>query len=214
MVFPFDTQTGEELTNTAITENGFYLDLAKSRYLDINIRKEMLAEGADGLVEDVRFNRPAKDGDCYTDEGIYTITVSNRYTNQQTIKKIYVGTNKILKAYMVTGLSIEEINRQLSLGAVINSDGTMSHPSATNYPLPETSAELETSKTLPESDVQTVNTETGGMGHGGNLSENVFGWIVLASVLLSTISICMVAFFQTGKAKKRCLTQNNGGVDE
>ena len=33
------------------------------------------------------------DGEKYTDEGIYTITVSNPYTEEKTVKKIYVGTN-------------------------------------------------------------------------------------------------------------------------
>lgn len=123
MVYPFDVETGEELTNTALTENGFYLDLARSRYLDINVKRETLHEGAVGLTEDVRFNRPARDGDQYTDEGIYTITVSNRYTGQETIKKIYVGANKLLMAHMVTGLSIEEIRGLIAKGATITEDG-------------------------------------------------------------------------------------------
>ena len=72
MVYPFDIKTKEELTNTSITPNGFYLDLAKSRYLDINIKKEVLKEGAEGLTEDVRFNAPAKEGNKYKSEGIYT----------------------------------------------------------------------------------------------------------------------------------------------
>lgn len=125
MVYPFDIATGAELTNTAITENGFYLDLTRSRYLDINVKREVLAEGAVGLTEDVRFNRPARDGDQYTDEGIYTITVSNRYTGQQTTKQIYVGTNKILMAHMVTGLSVEEVRDQTAKGAQIAEDGTI-----------------------------------------------------------------------------------------
>lgn len=125
MVFPFDSVTGEELVNTSITENGFYLDLAKSRYLDIDIKKEVLHEGANGLTEDVRFNRPAKDGDQYTGEGIYTITVKNRYTEQETVKKIYVGTNDILKAHVTTGYSIREIKKQMDKGAVIAEDGTI-----------------------------------------------------------------------------------------
>lgn len=125
MVYPFDVATGAELTNTAVTENGFYLDLARSRYLDINIKREVLAEGAVGLTEDVRFNRPARDGDQYTDEGIYTITVSNRYTGQETTKQIYVGTNKILMAHMVTGLSVEEVRAQIARGAQIAGDGTI-----------------------------------------------------------------------------------------
>ena len=125
MAYPFDVVTKAELTNSAVTENGFYLDLAKSRYLDVNIKKEVLTEGATGLTEDTRFNRPAKDGDEYTDEGIYTISVSNRYTGQQTTKQIYVGTNNILKAHLTTGLSITEIDEQLALEAKITDEGVI-----------------------------------------------------------------------------------------
>jgi hypothetical protein len=106
MVFPFDVVTGAELSNTAITENGFYLDLAKSRYLDINIKRSVLTEGASGITEDQRFNRPAKDGDRYTQEGIYTITVYNRYTGEQTEKQIFVGTDELLKEYVANGFSL------------------------------------------------------------------------------------------------------------
>lgn len=125
MVYPFDVKTGSELTNSSMTENGFRLDLAKSRYLKINLKRETLKDSADGLVEDTRFNGPAKDGAEYTDEGIYTITVSNEYTGQFTTKKIYVGTNNILRAYMTTGLSIPEINNLVDNGATISDDGTI-----------------------------------------------------------------------------------------
>lgn len=40
MVYPFDVATGAELTNSSITENGFYLDLARSRYLNIDIKRK------------------------------------------------------------------------------------------------------------------------------------------------------------------------------
>lgn len=123
MVNPFDTLTGSELTNSSMTENGFRLDLAKSRYLNVNIKREVLKDSADGLVEDTRFNGPARDGAEYTEEGIYTITVSNDYTNQFTVKKIYVGTNSVLRAYMTTGLSIPEINNLVANGATISEDG-------------------------------------------------------------------------------------------
>ncbi|MEG2262273.1 MAG: hypothetical protein RSC06_14855 [Clostridia bacterium] len=128
MVYPFDVATRAELTNSAITQDGFYLDLARSRYLDINIKKQVLAEGAAGLTEDTRFNRPAKDGDRYTDEGVYTITAYNRYTQQQTVKQLYVGTNRLLKAYATTGLSVDEIKSQLARGAQITDDGTLMFP--------------------------------------------------------------------------------------
>lgn len=125
MVYPFDVTTGSELTNSSMTENGFRLDLAQSRYLKINIKREVMKDSADGLVEDTRFNGVAKDGAEYTDEGIYTITVSNEYTGQLTTKKIYVGTNSVLKAHMATGLSIAEINDLVADGAMISEDGTI-----------------------------------------------------------------------------------------
>lgn len=123
MVYPLDVATGSELTNSSMTENGFMLDLAKSRYLQINVKREILTESADGLVEDTRANGPAKDGAKYVDEGIYTITATNQYTNQTTTKKIYVGTNNVLKAFMTSGLSIEEINKLVSEGATIDDEG-------------------------------------------------------------------------------------------
>lgn len=130
MVYPFDTVNKNELTNTSVTENGFYLDLAKSKYLDINVKKEVLKEGAEGLVEDTRFNMPASDGESYTDEGVYTITAKNRYTNQTTTKIIYVGTNDLLKAHVTTNLSLKEIKKQMAQGAKINADGSINYESA------------------------------------------------------------------------------------
>lgn len=128
MVYPFDVVTGSELTDSSLTENGFYLDLAKSRYLDINIKKTVRTEGAEGLTEDTRFNKPAKDGEQFTDEGIYTITVYNKYTNQTTTKVIYVGTDSVLKAHVVTGLPISDIEYQLSMGATVSADGRIIPP--------------------------------------------------------------------------------------
>ncbi|WP_304425860.1 hypothetical protein [uncultured Adlercreutzia sp.] len=130
MVFPFDLATKMELANEAYAPNGFYLDLARSRYLDINVKKEVMAAGANGLVEDARFNGPARDGDQYTQEGIYTITVSNPYTGQETIKKIYVGDDPVLKACAVTGLSVEEIGGRLANGEVIAESGQLVAPEA------------------------------------------------------------------------------------
>lgn len=125
MVFPIDLATGSELVNEASTEDGFRLDLAKSRYLDIDLKRATLNAGADGLVEDTRFNRPARDGSEYTDEGVYTITVRNRYTDSETVKTIYVGTDTILKAHAKTGLALSEIKTMLDTGATIADDGSL-----------------------------------------------------------------------------------------
>lgn len=125
MVYPFDVTTGNELTNTAYTENGFRLDLARSRYLDIDVKKEVMADNGNELTADTRFNKPARDGEEFTDEGVYTFTVSNRYTGQTTTKTIYVGTDPVLKAYVTTGKSVSEIKTMLEDGATVSDDGTI-----------------------------------------------------------------------------------------
>jgi len=125
MAYPFDIKTGDELTNSTMTTNGFYLDLVNSKYLKVVVQKQTLNDSADGLVEDTRFNRPAKDGEEFTDEGVYTITVTNQYTGATTVKNIYVGSNKVLRAHVNTGLSIREINNLVARGAVISADGVI-----------------------------------------------------------------------------------------
>lgn len=137
MAFPFDAVTGAELSNASSTTGGFYLDLAKSRYLDIQVKRSIMTETAEGWTEDVRFNRPAKDGEQYTEEGFYTITVRNRYTYEETVKTIYVGTDPLMQAHATTGLPLEELAMELSAGAVINHDGTLTPaPLQPEIPLP------------------------------------------------------------------------------
>ncbi len=128
MFYPRDISTTSELYNNANTPNGFYLDLANSKYLQLYYTREILKDGATGLSEDVRVNALAKDGDAFKDEGIYTITVTNQYTGKFTTKKIYVGENNILKAYLATGLPISEIRDKIAMGATINEDGTIIEP--------------------------------------------------------------------------------------
>ena len=137
MVFPFDIVTGAELSDNAITSNGFMLDMAKSRYLTIDVTKTILKVGSDGHVsEDVRFNRPAKDSDSYTDEGIYTFTVKNLYTDGNPMTKtIYMGTDKYLMALSRNRLTVEGLNEKISQGAIINGDGSITVPIPTTQPV-------------------------------------------------------------------------------
>lgn len=135
MIFPREVGTGSELLNTSLTKKGFYLDFAKSRYLDITINKSVLVEGANELL-DTRFNKVAKDGEEFTDEGVYTITANNRYTSAEpTVKVIYVGENDIIRAHVTTDLPISEIRTMLSQGAVIQEDGTISIPQESFEPI-------------------------------------------------------------------------------
>lgn len=130
MVFLFDTATGSELTNSSTTENGFTIDLARSRYLDINVKREVLASDGEDLVEDTRYNGPAKDGEQYTEPGVYTITATNPSTGQSTEKKIYVGSDPVLVTYVNTGYSIDEIRDLIDQGAQISPDGTITWPAS------------------------------------------------------------------------------------
>ncbi len=128
MVFPFDTDKGAELADNAITSNGFRLDMARSRYLSIDVQRSILKKNGDIYSEDVRFNRPAKDGEVYNEEGIYRFTVRNNYTNESVVKTIYVGDSPIYYALSRNKFSLAEINDKLKEGAEISTDGVISFP--------------------------------------------------------------------------------------
>jgi len=208
MVYPFDVATKAELTNSSITENGFYLNLAKSRYLDINIKKEVLKEGTEGVTEDIRFNKPAKDGDQYTEEGIFTISVSNRYTDQLTTKTIYVGSDKVLKAFVTTGLSIEEINNLVTQGAEIADDGTVIQaskevviPTENQDFVTEEVSSKDTSPTpTPTSNVPiSENLEASKTSETSDEHMNQFQFYIVIIVVIAIIAICIAVIFYKRK---------------
>ena len=217
MVYPFDVKTGNELTNSTMTENGFRLDLAKSRYLKINLRRETLKDSADGLVEDTRFNGPAKDGAEYTEEGIYTITVSNEYTGQFTTKKIYVGTNNVLRAYMTTGLSIEEINNLIEDGATISDDGTIQF--ATPSPAEET---VEQEKETSTSSGSPASASTGSIsGNDSETTEQTSDTIPVVVTICIIVCAVVVAHIAVKNRKKKDTAEetdnsqnDEGGAEE
>lgn len=128
MAFPFDIVTGDELTNKNITENGFKFDMAKSRYLNIDVSRTVLNRKGNDIIEDVRYNRPAKDGDEYKDEGVYTFSVKNVYTGEATEKTIYVGSDPLLKALAANNISVKELEQKLRSGYEINEYGELSNP--------------------------------------------------------------------------------------
>ena len=160
MVYPFDNLTGSELADNAITENGFKLDMAKSKYLTIDVKRSVLVVGTDGyLTEDVRFNRPAKDGEAYTSEGIYTITVRNLYTGEKTEKTIYVGSSNYLRALSATGMAIAALNAEIEKGSIIREDGTIEAFVPVETTPDETQAPTE-NETTPVTDPTTDTTPT------------------------------------------------------
>ena len=143
MVFLLDSETGSELTNSSVTENGFTVDFAKSRYLDIFVKRSVLSDSGQELV-DIRSNEPASDGKSYTDPGIYTITAVNPSTSQTTEKVIYVGNDPLLKCYAITGYSLEQIQDMLDQGATVAEDGSIV------WPKPDDPDKTETGETAPQ----------------------------------------------------------------
>lgn len=124
MVFMRDLESNSELTNESTAAKGFKVDFAGSKYLKINVKKEQLTEGRNGLVEDTRYNRPAKDGEEYTESGIYTLTVTNDYSNEQTVKKIYVGEDEGMMKLLKSSYTIDEIEEMLNKGITIDEEGS------------------------------------------------------------------------------------------
>lgn len=181
MFYPFDVTTGSELINCAFTENGFRLDLAKSKYLKPVVKKENYVEDNGTFIEDTRFNCPAKDGEEFMEPGVYTITVSNPYTGSQTEKKIYVGTDLVLKAYVTTGQDIDKIKELISEGAVIEKDGTITL--ASNEIIPETEQATETMETVENSKVSDSKKPEAEKEDKTN-SFRIIGVIIIAALLL------------------------------
>jgi len=137
------------------------------------VQRAVVTEGATGYVEDVRFNRPAKDGDQYTDEGIYTFSVKNLYTGESTTKKIYVGSTGFMRALSVNKITVEELNERVGQGGIVEVNGQITMPTPTPEPTPEPTIEpsLEPSSeptttptpsetTTPTGGSQSVATET------------------------------------------------------
>lgn len=213
MVFPFDVKTGAEMTNAAATANGFRLDLAKSRYLDIDIQREVLNESRDGLTEDTRFNKPAKDGSEYTDEGTYTITVRNRYTGQETTKTLYVGSDDVLKAHAATGQSIPAINAMLAEGATIATDGSI-------IPVQGAKIEAEFGDAFgtegDDTDTGEIGTESnGGLEHG--VTNGDAPWLSATSIVsIAAVSgaLILLVTLSVFLTKRRRLRQSVTPADE
>ncbi|MCM1537314.1 MAG: hypothetical protein NC254_02825 [bacterium] len=208
MVYPFDTATGSELADHAITENGFKLDMARSRYLTIDVTRTILRPDGDGYIEDVRFNRPAKDGDVYVEEGIYTFTVKNLYTDSEpTTKQIYVGSSPILRALSSSGLSLQEINELLAAGAEISEFGQIEMPSNSSLEelaeaeAPEEPQEMVQDTEVPAQDnsgltmeLQPVQEETETFAEetepdNADLSGQGTGWSAAAIAIVVTIVV-------------------------
>lgn len=167
VVYPKDIKTGRYLANDSVTENGFVLDWAKSRYLNINVKLSQWTKGANGYTEDTIFNRSAKESDKYEKTGIYTITVTNPttdpYGNNPTIKKIYVGSDNIMIAAMNSKnaeYNVNQIAELVEQGAKIKPNGEIVMPETTPPPTETTTTTTTTTAATNSETSQTTQTAT------------------------------------------------------
>lgn len=233
MVFPFDLATGSELVDNSVTPNGFLLDLAKSRYLVIDVKREVVVEGENGYGLDVRYNRPAKDGDEYKDDGIYTVSVKNLYTNEQTEKKFYVGSDSVYYALAKNNISINELNDAIQAGATIESDGLIRIPMVIEKE-PEETEEVtitpveEKAKEEPPAPQEVINDKIEENIGNNVISENsdidepeedaknifrspVFVWIIIPVVAIIALLITLLII---KRSKKNKLSKKNSENEE
>ncbi|MBE6875893.1 MAG: hypothetical protein E7496_04095 [Ruminococcus sp.] len=146
-----DAITGDLLSDTPFAENGFCISQENSRYLDIDIQKEVFSED---YSHSETFSSPAREGETYTEEGIYTVTVRNPYTaSEPAVKTLYVGSDSLLKAYLISGYSLAELSALQTQGAEFTENGEIimpTEPETESETEPETASETET---IPESEL-------------------------------------------------------------
>lgn len=125
-IFAFDLGNQNELKNNDITSNGFRLDYANSKYLDVEVERKEISFNGTSYAESTAESKMSADGREFTKEGLYEITVSNTYNeNRKTEMILYVGDSSILKALSKNNCTVSDINRKLLDGAAIKADGTI-----------------------------------------------------------------------------------------
>ncbi|WP_022754246.1 hypothetical protein [Butyrivibrio fibrisolvens] len=145
-IYLFDTVTQNELADRANTENGFRLDYANSKYLDVYVEYKAINFNGTSYSEDTRGNKSAKNGSQYVDEGIYIISVQHDYNNSRTTDKtIYVGSSPIIRALSLNNITIADVNNLLAQGYTIGDDGTLITKTAQEQDAKEAGATEENS---------------------------------------------------------------------
>lgn len=159
MVYIFDAKSGTELGNGDVTENGFRIDTANSKYTKVAMTRKILNNAQTGLSEDTRFNGAVSNGEEFNDEGIYTVYAYN--PNQEKVRDfeatIYVGSNPVLAAYTKhlntpesDEYTIEKLNQKIVEGYTITDKGDLIAPVVETTTIPAETESVETVTTKAE----------------------------------------------------------------
>ena len=206
-----DLESGNKLSSNAIAENGFEMDLSKSRYLDVEIKREILDTENNKLEDDPKWNKTAKTGGAYKEEGIYLITGKNRYTKKESREIVYVGDNSILQDCVKKGMSLDEIQQMLTEEKERAEKAT------------ETETEMETQVQTEEETVESTQEK----GMEANVSEEETteiskeegkksNKVVIIAVVAAVVLVVVVLIMMNNKKKnkKRHSTYGIVGLDD
>ncbi|MCM1329906.1 MAG: hypothetical protein NC253_10755 [Ruminococcus sp.] len=219
MVYTFDTEKPTEISGSpAISEKGFRIDLANSHYLTVNVKKETFNSNYQKISRGVF---PAKDKQEFTEEGLYTITVTNPYIDSNDEQVVYVGTDEKIIASLKTTYSLAQILEMVEQGAEIQSDGTIipPKPPETEPPVTETTitTETETTETSAETAIETETSvvtevsvteeseETEAIPVSAEATQNdgvSFGWVFIIIVILAAAAVGIITFIQKNSKTK------------
>ncbi|MBQ9043036.1 MAG: hypothetical protein IJ111_15335 [Eggerthellaceae bacterium] len=190
MMFLFDTKTNDELFNGSVTPNGFRIDLAGSHYLDVSVKKDVMNETRDGLVEDTRFNRTANDGDRFEEEGIYTIKVKNPSTSEEpTEKRIYVGTDDVMKAAVANNIDVADAQKRIQGGEAVDDNGKFVQASLKQEGNGSSSS--------------SVSSSSAAANENGGKTENGGNGLPIAPIAVGIIVVAAIAMLLFSRSRKR-----------
>lgn len=203
MVFLYNLgENQDEITNGAVAENGFRIDYKNSYFLTVNITKQILVENDGILTLDTRSCKAAADGREYTDEGLYTIIVSNKYTEQTVTKQVSVGHNKVLNVYAAHSGTINpnEIAKKLGEGVQINNNWMMV--------LPEASAEeVSNQHTTDYSGFQTVSSESTNKN-----SQSTIIIVAISALVIIAAAVLWARLHKKRKAESNSVTETENSM--
>ena len=199
-----------EILNNAHVSDGFMIDLAKSRYLNVEIKRDILTKNGDFYSRDTRSNQVSESGKIYKEPGIYTITVKNDYVENPTVKVVYVGDDPLLKAFVDAGYSVEKmVDTNLSkvdvdeMGRLISVE--------TKKVIEETTKAPEVVETKPDENVteaeskadETVKKNQATKSTKDKKSTNIVGKVILVIVVVLVVGIGLFTFAGIKSASKK-----------
>lgn len=220
MLYTFDSNTGSELFNGKITPNGFRVDMAKSNDLEAFVNRINVVANDIGVVtEDDRGTKPIKDGETYTDQGIYKLSVKNTYTKKELKKTIYVGNNAIIKCLAETGLSVEDLNKVLKDGYRISDTGLLIKPSvqqmSSEHIIADAANKKELDSEAEEKEIEGLdvqNDDNVRVNQGKKVSSNAASMLITLLILIVAFVIIVTSI--KGRQKKKDDEKEDNDDDE